>query len=90
MRTTVMCSICGAAVYRYKNTRNGPVCYDINCIIAFLNAYLDSMEKRRGKDEALNQVAFQQARELSAWISVYRYGTGDDKKSAEAIIRELL
>lgn len=73
------CSFCGNDVRRYKNTCNGPVCYNADCIAAFLASYLDAMEQRRGKDKANNKIAFQQAREMSAWLSIYRHGNTHTK-----------
>jgi hypothetical protein len=44
------------------------------------------MEKSRKKHEPLNKQTYQQCRELSAWLSVYRFSSGEYKRQAAAII----
>jgi len=50
------------------------------------STYLQQMEKRRAKDEACNKRAFDQCRELSAWLSLYRFGNEEIRKRAAAVI----
>jgi len=51
-----------------------------------VSSYLRYMETRRAKDEACNQRAFDQCRELSAWLSLYRFGNKEIRKQAAAVI----
>jgi hypothetical protein len=57
-------------------------CYNIQVLLS----YLQRIEKRRAKDECWNKQSFEQCRELSAWISLYRFGGNEIQKRAAAII----
>lgn len=52
-----------------------------------LRAYLQRMEERRGQDEGNNQRAYQEARKLSAWLSLYEHGCSWAKEQAEEVLR---
>ena len=51
-----------------------------------VSSYLRHMEKRRAKDEPYNKLAFNQCRELAAWLSLYHFGNKDSRKRAAATI----
>jgi len=50
------------------------------------SSYLRRMETRRKKDEPHNKRAYEQCRELAAWLSVYRFGVGHYQKRAAAYL----
>lgn len=52
----------------------------------YLESYLNRLEKRRDKDEPLNQRAYRDAREMAAWLSVYKHGNERYKKRAAVAI----
>lgn len=60
-----------------------------NSKIARLESYLLRMEKNRKRDERNNKTAYQQAREMSAWLSVWRYGNTEQQKKAAKLIDSL-
>ena len=47
---------------------------------------LESYLLRREKEEAYNNRAFQQARNMSGWLSVYKYGAIEYRKIAAKVI----
>lgn len=80
------CDVCGSMVKKYKTTIHGDICCDA-CTNAYrLESYLLTMEERREKDEQNNKKAYEQAREMAAWLSMYKYGNGDAKKLAAKFI----
>ena len=81
------CSICGKLVRKYKFYIGKVVCCDADCIAVILEEYLLFMEKRRKRDEPCNRSSFQQAREMSAWLSLYRFGNQEIRKRAARILR---
>jgi hypothetical protein len=54
-----------------------------------LENYLQRLEKNREKDELNNERAYEQAREMSAWLSLAKYGAGETAKQAQRIIKSL-
>lgn len=54
-----------------------------------LENYLQRLEKSREKDELNNKRAYEQAREMSAWLSLAKYGVGETAKQAQRIIKSL-
>lgn len=80
------CDMCGKLSKKYSTIRGTIVC-NKTCLNAYmLEGYLLRMEERREKEESLNQLAFEQAREMSAWLSVWRYGNSEQRKRAAKII----
>ncbi len=47
-----------------------------------LENYLQRLEKNREKDELNNKRAYEQAREMSAWLSLAKYGAGEAEKTS--------
>lgn len=84
----VKCDMCGKMTNKYHTTSSGDtVCYGTCLAIYRLESYLLTMEERREHDEPNNLTAYQQARELSAWLSLWKFGNTEQKKSAEKVIR---
>lgn len=54
-----------------------------------LKKYLVRMESNRAKDEPLNKKTYEQARELSAVVSLYEHGNEDVKKMAARILSKI-
>lgn len=54
-----------------------------------LENYLHRLEKDREKDEPNNKRAYEQAREMSAWLSLAKYGVREVAKQAQRIIKSL-
>ena len=81
---SIMCVKCGNKAQRnYVSKSSNPYCK--SCYYAELAGfYIDHLEKRRDRDESLNPKAYQQARELSAWLSVYNYGNNNVAKRQAA------
>lgn len=52
--------------------------------------YFEQLERNQCRDEKLNQRSYDQARELSAWVSVYRYGAAQYKEQAERIVNSIV
>lgn len=52
-------------------------------------SYLDRMETNCEKDESNNQRAYEDARNLSAWVSLAEYGNEFMKKQALKIIKSI-
>jgi len=79
------CAECGEQIGK-ANIAKGlficKTCYNAN----ILSSYLRRLEKRRKKDERLNKRAFDQGREISAWLSLYRFGNKESRKQAAMII----
>lgn len=81
------CDICGKMTKKYHTTYAGDdVCYGICLQVYRLESYLLRMEERREHDEANNQKAYQGAREMSAWLSLWRYGNPEQRKLAAKVI----
>lgn len=51
-----------------------------------LEVYLDRAEKNRVWHEPTNKRVYQEAREMAAWLSLYRHGSADAKDMASIII----
>lgn len=49
--------------------------------------YLNLMEKNRAKDEPNNKKAYQDARILSGWVSVAKYGTLKFSNRAKSFVK---
>ena len=81
------CDMCGKMASKYTTLYSGDVACSKTCINAFhLESYLLRMEERREKDEAQNKRAFDQAREMAGWLSLYRHGNAEYKKLAAKAI----
>lgn len=84
------CDICGKNTRKYSMVAGTIICCK-TCLNAYLlESYLLQLEERREKDEANNQKAFQQAREMAAWLAVYRYGNARCKKLAAKAINSYM
>lgn len=59
---------------------------DIRTHLGRLEKHLARMEERRSRDERFNRTAYAEAREMSGWLSIYRYGSGALKDLAEKAI----
>jgi hypothetical protein len=83
----VKCGVCGKMTAKYHTTSYGDtVCYG-TCLVAYrLESYLLNLEERREKDGPLNERAYEQAREMSAYLSLYKYGNTEAKKTAAKAI----
>lgn len=81
------CDMCGKMTSKYHITAYGDVvCYGA-CLAAYrLESYLLTLEERREKDESLNKQSFEQAREMSAYLSLYKHGNAEAKKTAAKAI----
>jgi hypothetical protein len=51
--------------------------------------YLARMERNRKKDESYNQRAYDDARNLAAWVSLAKYGNNDIAKIALKQIKSI-
>lgn len=51
--------------------------------------YLSRMEKERERREPLNKRAYADARDLSAWVSVYEFGSAEFSKKAGKVIKNM-
>ena len=58
--------------------------------IQCLRKYLRRLEKNRTRDEQWNKNAYQQARHVAAWLSLYDFGNDDARSMAESFLRNLL
>lgn len=54
-----------------------------------IRLYLRRMEDRRNLDEIVNRRAYQDARDISAWLSLYEYGTPSAKELAKGVLLKL-
>ena len=52
-------------------------------------AHLERMERNRAKNEPCNKKAYQDARNLSAWVSIAQYGNEQAAKRAVKIIKSI-
>lgn len=87
MRKARKCSYCGRLVKTYSIQRPDTIiCSRTDCRAASLEEYLRQMEKRRIKDEPLNPRAFQDARNLSGYLSLYRFGNEEARERASIVI----
>jgi hypothetical protein len=69
------CDICGKITNKYTMRPSGDITCSKECIAAYyLIGYLERLEERRTKDEPNNRKAYEQAREMSAWLSLFRFG----------------
>lgn len=83
----VKCDYCGRMAKKYKLSHAGDIVCCQTCENARrLESYLLTLEESRERDEELNSTAYNQAREISAWLSVYRHGSEKSKKLASTII----
>lgn len=82
------CDMCGRMTNKYHTTYAGDcICYGI-CLQAYrLESYLLRLEERRERDEDNNKMAYQQARELSAYLSLWKYGNAEQRKIAGKVIK---
>lgn len=81
------CDMCGKMTKKYLTPYAGDILCSKTCKNAYvLESYLLRMEERRQKDEATNKRAFQQAREMAAWLSIYKYGNEATKRLAAKAI----
>lgn len=81
------CDVCGKITKKYHTTYAGDdVCYGICLQVYRLESYLLRMEERREQDEANNQKAYQEAKEMSAWLSLWKYGNTEQRKRAAVAI----
>jgi hypothetical protein len=69
-------SIAGKKLDTCKTCQNAEIVSD----------YLRYMETRRAKHDAANKRAFDQCRELAAWLSVYRFGVEPYRQRGAAYI----
>lgn len=77
------CDVCGKMAKTYFTVSSGDRVCSKTCINALrLESYLLRMEKNRVRDEPLNKTAYEQARELSAYLSLFRNGNAESKKRA--------
>lgn len=58
-------------------------------ILLEVKDYLRGLEKERKRLEPTNQRSCQQARYLSAWVSLYEFGNIAAQKKAEKMIRTI-
>jgi|BioPla2DNA2_1021312.scaffolds.fasta_scaffold27065_6 hypothetical protein len=81
------CDMCGSMTNKYFTTYAGDILCSKTCKNAYvLESYLLRMEERREKDEVNNKKAFQQARNMAGWLSLYKYGNAESKKLAAKAI----
>jgi len=81
------CDVCGKMKKKYYTTYAGDIVCNKTCMNAYrLESYLLRMEERREKDEVNNKKAFQQARDMAGWLSLYKYGNDKYKKLAAKAI----
>ncbi len=81
------CDICGKMTNKYRTTYAGDVvCYGICLQVYRLESYLLRMEERRKRDLANNQKAYQEAREMSAWLTLWKYGNPEQRRQAAKVI----
>ena len=87
MRKPQRCSYCGRLVKAYSLQHPSIIiCRRTDCRAASLEEYLCQMEERRIQDEALNPRAYQDARNLSGYLSLYRFGNKEARERARIVI----
>ena len=80
-----LCDECGKKIKKVYISGDSNICR--TCYNAeILSKYLRRMENIREKYEQYNKLAYRQCRELSAWLSVYRFGNNEVRKEAARII----
>lgn len=83
----IKCSVCGKKVKRYFTTSQGnDVCSKACYGVYQLEAYLLWMEENRQKNETLNKRSYDEAREMSSLISLYKFGNREMSKCAKKIL----
>lgn len=87
---TKQCNFCGRMVRKYRIYKGSVICFEPDCIAVILEEYLLSIEKRRKRDKPYNKQSFQQAREMSAWLSIYRFGNAAAKAYAAKVLQAWL
>lgn len=76
------CSECGVEADEAYISRIG-LNFCKTCYYAELASfYLKHLKKNHSRDEVINKHIYQQAKELSVWISFYRFGNDKMKKLA--------
>jgi len=81
------CDVCGKMINKYHITHAGDVVCKGVCLKVYrLESYLLRMEERRMQDETYNKTAYQQAREISGWISIWKHGNSEQRKRAAKVI----
>lgn len=85
----VICGKCGRPLQRKTKSPVAGRCR--TCFNVWrAEIYFKQLERNRRKDEMLNQRSYDQARELAAWVSVYRYGTELYRVQAEKMINHIV
>lgn len=80
------CDMCAKMAKRYS-TMAGTIVCSKTCLNAYnLQNYLLRIEEQREKEEITNITTYQQARELSAWLSIWKNGNVENRKRAARII----
>lgn len=83
----VKCDMCGKMSNKYVTTHTGDVVCSKTCMNAYrLESYLLTMEENRERNEENNPTAYGQAREMAAWLSVWKFGNAEQKKRASSAI----
>ncbi len=90
VKLAAKCSMCGKAAKKHITTSAGDIVCSKTCMNVYrLELYLLQMEERRRKDEMLNRRAFEQAREMAGWLSIYKFGNAKARKFAAKVINSL-
>lgn len=74
---------------RYFTTCHGDIVCSKTChAVCVFESYLARLEENREKDEPLNKQAYDDAREMSAVVSLYKHGSKEAARNAAKTINK--
>lgn len=81
------CDMCGKMTNKYHMTPAGDVVCQGFCLSVYrLESYLLRLEVNRERDEEHNKLAYQHAREMAGWLSLFKHGNKEMRKRATKAI----
>jgi len=87
----VKCDMCGKMTNKYHTTSYGDSVCQGACLSAYrLESYLLTMEENKEKNEEHNKLAYQQAKEMAGWLSLFKHGNPDIRKRAGKVISSFM
>ena len=84
-----VCKQCGSSITRQTKAPKDGLCR-ICFNIWRAETYFEQLERNRRRHEKLNKRSYEQARDLSAWLSIYRYGAEQYKERAKHYINTIV
>ena len=83
----IICPICEKRAREYRSMFPDISVCSRDCEAAEIaRCYLERMSANRHRDREHNKMAYEQAEELAAWLSVYRFGIKKYRKRAAAVL----